>query len=267
MARLNCCAGLGLFCILAACILMIFAEISQISAGQKVIRSIRMTYVDTTNFGPALAASGADTADLYAAGDRTGDNAGIYQYYSYGLWAYCAGASLSSTNNNYCSGTTWGRSFTPATDIGTDVPSALTTDYNNALPNTTFTSQGYLNSITKAAFYLFFIGAIAAGVSLFLGFLAHRFAFLLSALFGLVAFVCIAAASTIWTIVISRVRSGIDGATLGGEPLGITVHYGNGLWITWAAAGAALLSIFPFLFACCCGRRSSDYDEYASEKY
>jgi len=267
MARLNFCAGLGLFCILASIILMVFAHISQISDGQTVPRHIRLAYVDTVNFGPALASTGASTTDLYAAGNRAGDNAGLYQYYAWGIWAYCGGNSLSGTNDNYCSGTGWGRSFQPASTILSDVPSALSTDVQNALPNTTFTSEGYLNSTTKAAFYLFFIGTILAGLSFFLGLLAHRFAFLFSAICGILAFVTIAVGAVIWTVIISRVRSGINDVTLGGTALGITVHYGNGLWITWAAAGAALLSVFPFLFACCCGRRSSDYDQGYDEKY
>jgi len=269
MARLNFCAAIGLFLALAAIILMIFAEISQISDSQTVPRHIRMAQVDTTGLGGALTASGTSTTDLYGTGERTAENQGLRQYYSYGLWSYCAGDTPSGTGGSvYCDNASWGHSFTPASDILSDVPTGLQTTVTNALPSTTFSSEGYLRPITQAAFYLYFIGAVAIAVSLILGLLAHRFAFLFSALFGIVAFIALAAAAVIWTVVISRVRSGINGATLGSTDLGITVTFGNGLWITWAAAGAALLSVFPFFFACCCGRRSSpdDYDENY-EKY
>jgi len=274
MARLNFCASIGLFLALAAAILMIFAEISQISRNQTVPRSLRMATVNTSGFGDALTASGATATNLYGSGERTANNQGLRQYYSYGLWAYCAGPSQRGTGSDvYCSGTSWGTSFTPVNAILSDVPADLQTVVTNSLPGTTFSSNGYLNSITKAAFYLYFIGAIAIFVSFILGLLAHRFAFLFSALFGIVAFIALAAAAVIWTVVISRVRSGINNAILAGTPLGITVSYGNALWITWGAAGAALLSVLPFFLACCFGRRSEkdDYeyekDEVRSERY
>jgi len=267
MARLNLCASLGLFMALAAAILMIFAEISQISSRQVVPRSIRMATVDTSGFGQALQASGSTANNLYGNGGSLGNGQGLKQYYSYGLWAYCGSDSKSGTGNNVaCSGTHWGNRFQPASAIVSDVPQGLQTTVTNALPGTTFSSNSYLGKITQAAFYLYFIGAIAIGVSLILGLLAHRFAFLFSALFGIVSFMALAAAAIIWTIVISRVRSGINNATLGGQNLGIRVSYGNGLWITWAAAGAALISILPFFLACCFGRRSSP-DDYEDEKY
>ena len=79
-----------------------------------------------------------------------------------------------------------------------------------------------------------------------LGFGAHRFAFLFSAITGLLAFLCIAVGAVIWTVLLHRVRSAINGATVAnGTPLGLHVSWGDGLWIAWAAAGAALLSVIP----------------------
>jgi len=268
MARLNICASIGLFMALAAVILMIFAEISQISRSQVVPRSIRMATIDTVGLGPALAAGGLNTGNLYGVGNNGQSGTGLRQYYSYGLWSYCASNAKSNTGGNvYCSNSHFGSAFTPVTAILNDVPEGLRTDVANALPNTTFSSNGYLGKATQAAFYLYFIGAICIAVSLLLGLLAHRFAFLFSALFGIVAFLALAAAAIVWTIILSRVRHGINNATVGGQNLGIHVSYGNGLWITWAAAGAALLSVIPFFLACCFGRRSSKDDFETEEKY
>lgn len=265
--RLGICAGFGLFCIFASVILMIFVEIAQISARQKVPRSLQLVYLDATNFGMALAAAGASTSSLYTSGSRSGNNQGLRQIYSWGLWSYCGATGLATTNDDYCSETHWGNGFQPESALLLDTPTTLTTNVQSAIPAVTFNSNKYLNRTTKAAFYLYLIGAISAGVSLILGFCAHRFAYLFSALMAIVAFITLATASTIWTVIISRVKTGINNQTVSGTPLGLYIHYGNGLWLAWAAAGAAFISVFPFFFACCCGGRASDRDDYDDEKY
>lgn len=84
----------------------------------------------------------------------------------------------------------------------------------------------------KASFYLLFIGTCLAGLSLFLGFVAHRFAFLLSAVLAFLTFLLLGVGAAIYTIIISRTKSALNGATVGGTPLGITASYGNSIWMT-----------------------------------
>jgi hypothetical protein len=40
MAKLTLCAGLGVFTILSACVLILFAELSQVSGSQTVLRHV-----------------------------------------------------------------------------------------------------------------------------------------------------------------------------------------------------------------------------------
>jgi len=267
MARgLNLCASLGLFCALSACILGIFAEISQISHKQKVPRVIRLTYIETTNFGTALAASGVDTSSLYGSGARNGDGTGLRQYYEWGLWSRCEASALGSTSNDFCDSTNWGYRFQPASTILADAPSALRTNILDALPNGVFTNDSYLGRFSHAAFYLIFIGVLLAGVAFFTGFAAHRFFFLMSAMAAFFGFLCLGVGTAIWTAIIVRARHSVNNATLGSSPLGIHVSYGNGMWILWAATLASLLSIVPFLLACCFGRSNRNDDQW-DEKY
>lgn len=85
-------------------------------------------------------------------------------------------------------------SFTTA--IASRIHSAL-------LANRTLTST--INS--KGAFYVLFIGAVAGGLALILGFLAHRYAFLLAALLAVFAFLCEAVGCVIWTGECGKIQS------------------------------------------------------------
>lgn len=93
---------------------------------------------------------------------------------------------------------------------------------------------------SRGAFYVLFVGALSGGLAFIIGFLAHRFAFLVSAGFAFLAFLCEAVGCIIWTVIIHRVRNNINGAGVG-----ITVEYGVGLWLYWASTGCLLLATLP----------------------
>lgn len=83
-----------------------------------------------------------------------------------------------------------------------------------------------------------------------IGLFAKRGAFLLGSLLALLSFLSLGVGLTIYTVIISRVISGINTATVQGVDLGIQVSYGYSLWILWAATAAMLFSVLPFAIAC-----------------
>jgi len=243
MGRFAACASIGVFFTFAASVLAVFAHISQIS-GNIVPRNLRMTTVDMTGVG---AATGAGDA-IYGTGAQTGPNTGLRNYYEFGLWAYGASATTGGARD-YTSGNTWAREFQPIPVILFDAPAAQQQTITQALGDGVITSSDYLGRYTKAAFYVLIIGTILGGLALICGLLANRFAYILAAAFSLIGFLCLAVGCIIWTVILSRVRSSVQGSGSG-----ISVSYGNALWLYWAATGCLLFSILPFITSCIVGR-------------
>jgi len=244
MSRFFACAGLGVFLTLAASILAIFAHISQINSNI-VPRNIRMVTVATGDVGQALGLGNS----IYGQSSSNAANAGLRQYYEWGLWTYCAKSGSSGGAPDYCDGTSWAHEFRPVPAILYDVPANAQTEVANRLPGGVFTSDSYLGRFSKAAFYLLIIGTILGGLALIMGFFAHRFAYLVCALLTLFAFLCTAVGCIIWTVIIARTKQSINSAGVG-----ILVSYGNALWIYWAATGCLLFAVLPFIFSCIAGR-------------
>lgn len=143
--------------------------------------------------------------------------------------------------------------FDPIGVLQDDINSQLQPYVSQALPASTLRDSTYLTKFTKAANYLAFIGTVVVGLSFLTAFLAHRFAFLLAALLALLAAGCLAVAAAIWTAIIYKVRHSVS--ELGTNP-GVTISYGNIIWMTWAAFAASALSVIPLLIGCVSGRRS-----------
>ncbi|CAD6564274.1 MAG: hypothetical protein CYPHOPRED_003240 [Cyphobasidiales sp. Tagirdzhanova-0007] len=232
MSRFFACAGLGVFLTLAASGLAIFAHVGQIN-GSLVPRNIRMVDVDVSSLGSTL---GVGTA-LYGSGPQRTANSGLRNHYEWGLWKYCEKASTGGSPD-VCSGTKWANEFQPVPAILFDVPTQYQTQVANHLRSGTFTSDGYLGRFSKGAFYVLFIGAVAGGLALITGFLAHRIAFLLAAMLTFFAFLCEAVGCIIWTVIIEKTKSSISGT-------GINVSYGDGLWLYWASTGCLFLAALP----------------------
>ena len=190
-------------------------------------------------------------------------------------WSYCEGARPLGSGEDYCSPRSLGNTFQPAAVLLSDVPTSLTPQVSQVrarspvdhavfgssdrlaqvLPDSTFVADGYLHTFSKAGFYLIFVGTIFAGISMFIAVLSHHIAFILAAMAAFLSFLALAAGATIWTVIIAKVKHAVDGATVANNTsLGITVNYGNALWLVWGAAGAMILSVVPLLISCCAGR-------------
>ena len=88
-----------------------------------------------------------------------------------------------------------------------------------------------------------------AGLAFLTGFLAHRFAFLLAAVFSLAAAALLAVGAAILTAIYYKAKNSLP------DGVGVDVDYGNALWFTWASFAACVLAFVPYIIGCCVGRR------------
>jgi len=228
-------------------VLMILANIGQIS--QNIVsRHIYYVNIDAGNIQNAVAANANAPVNNIFAGDQASPlltNAGLRTEYYWGLYSECGGVGVSGARA--CSDNHFGNRFQPVQVFQQDAPQGL--DVNQILPSGVITDSDYLGKFTHAAFYLIFIGTILAGLAFLVGVTANRVAFLLAAILSLAAAACLAAGAGIWTAIIAKSRSSVNGSTIG-----VTVNYGNALWFTWASFAATAVA-FPFLIiSCCVGR-------------
>ena len=163
------------------------------------------------------------------------------------MYSECGGEGIDGARA--CSSKKFGNIFQPLTVLEADQANGV--NVTSILPQSTFTDNQYLGRFSQAAFWLIFIGTVLAGLSFLTGFLAHRFAFLLSALLSLIAAVALAAGAAIWTAMLVKSRQSVNDANLG-----LVVNYGYLLWFTWASFGATLIAFVPLVLSCCVGRPS-----------
>ncbi|CBQ67764.1 conserved hypothetical protein [Sporisorium reilianum SRZ2] len=246
------CVGLGEFLTFAAVVLCVFANIGQLT-NNIVTRNLRFVSVDTSGLGDALSRSGNSVNNLYAQSQSSpvGVGNGLKNDYQWGLYSYCGGEE--SGSSRACTERSFGFEFRPVAAILADAPQDARQQIQNFLPQSTFADSNYLGDYSKPAMYLIFIGSCLAFVAWVAGLLSHRFAFLGAAFIALLSALCLGVGAALLTAIYTKARASVNNAQYG-----IVVHYGDALWITWAAFVAVALSIVPYIISCCTGR-SDDY--------
>ncbi|KAH8919740.1 hypothetical protein BT69DRAFT_1266317 [Atractiella rhizophila] len=262
------CSLLAVFFIISSIILTIFSQIAQTSV-ESIPTKLRLVMLDVSHFGVGLGAALGQEGNLTALYARdgtvpTGNAIGIGSRYEWGLWSHCTyiNASLPLSDRAECSSTSFGATFKPYPILLSDVPPQYTESVAAVIPKSTFTSTGYLERLSQAAFYFLFIGALFSGIALIFGFGAHRYAYLLAAGFAFAAGALQAVGAIIWTVIVAKIKNDINDLVVGSPvqtPLGIKFSYGSALWIIWGSVAALLFSIVPFFFACCTGRNRNYY--------
>ncbi|GAA5909586.1 hypothetical protein JCM8208_007191 [Rhodotorula glutinis] len=273
------CASLGLTFSFAAVVLLVFGQVSQINS-DLIPRHLRIVSIDTSGLGVAVASAAraatggiqiANVSDIYATTGVGEDyfvkatgaspHTGLYKGYEWGLWSYCTTQGDLGAKRSYCYTRSIHPTFQPAQVLLQDVDTQYADLLRQVLPNNVFTADAYLGEWTKAASYLIMAGSLCAALTAIVGFFARRGAFVLAMLLNLAAFVGLFTGSMIWTVIVARARSAINDATAEGTDVGITLEYGNALWITWAATILSLASVVPLAFACCTGRSGTERTE------
>jgi len=240
------CVGISELLAFSAMVLAILVNMGQISQNI-VARNIYYAELDLTGLG----GGGALPATVFA-GDQAApslQNQGLKETYQWGLYNFCGGAG----NTRSCGPRGFGDGrFEPLQVLYADINQQYQTQLNQTVSEGTFADSDYLGRFSHAAFWLIFIGTVLAGLTFLLGFLAHRFAFLVAALVALLGAAALGAGAAIFTAILVKARDSIA------DVAGAQLHLTNALWMMWAAFGALTLSIVPFIISCCTGR---------SEKY
>ncbi|GAA6020475.1 hypothetical protein JCM10207_000015 [Rhodosporidiobolus poonsookiae] len=269
------CAGVGIVFSFAAVILLVFGEISQINS-DLIPRHLRLVHIDTSGVATALAAAAkgagvsveGDFQDIYNTGSGSDGyfvksanesrHDGLRKGYEWGLWSYCTTNGDLGSARSYClERSIDGSHFRPADVLLQDIPEKYSDLLKQVLPDNVFTANNYLGDYTRGATYATMAGALCAALAALIGLFARRFAFVLAALLSIVAFLALAAGNVIYTVIFNRAIQAINDATANGVDVGVTVSYGNALWIMWAATALMLFSILPFSFSCCTAGRSA----------
>ncbi|BGP35871.1 hypothetical protein JCM10296v2_007723 [Rhodotorula toruloides] len=273
----NFCAGTGILFSFAATILLVFVHITQITPSL-IPRDLRIVAIDTSGLSTALAAaaksSGVSIAtgnfsDIYNAqpvgqgyfvkGQNESRHDGLRKTYEWGLWSYCSTNGNIGSPRSYCIDRSINERFEPAQVLMEDIPTQYSDLLQKVLPSNVFTADNYLGSYTEGASYVILAGSLATALAALIGLFARRGAFILSCLFSIVGFLGLAVGAVIYQVIYTRAQDAINQATTSGVDLGITLDYGNALWILWAATGLMLLAIVPYAVACCTGRYDRAY--------
>ncbi|GAA5876697.1 hypothetical protein JCM1840_000764 [Sporobolomyces johnsonii] len=261
----NFCAGFGILLTWASVILLIFGNIGQLNP-TLFPRHLRIVEIDTSGLSDALAAashtSSGNFSDIYNSGSTAyyvkgvneSGHDGLRKIYEWGLWSYCPTNDGLGGDRSYCEDRTINPAFQPAKVLMEDIPTEYSNVLSEVLPDNVFTADGYLGNYTQAASYLIMVGSLATALAALISLFARRGAFLFAAFFSIIAFLGLAIGLIIYTVIFNRAIEAIGDATVQGVNVGITLSYGNALWLLWAACALMLLSIPSTAISCCTAR-------------
>lgn len=260
----NCCAATGVIFTWAAVLLLVFGNIAQINPNS-VPRHLRIVSIDTTGLAEALSASSgaalSNFTDIYNANTpyftkTSGDirHDGLRKTYEWGLWSYCSSNGAVGEDRSYCEDASIYPAFQPAKILLDDIPVDYSNQLKETLPENVFSADDYLRKFTRIASYLILVGSICTALAAIFALFARRCAFTLAAIFSIISFLTLAIGLIIYTVICQRAIQAINDATVSGVKVGLTLSYGNALWILWAACGCMLFAIPPTTLACCFGR-------------
>lgn len=239
------CVGIGEFLTFSAMVLAILVNMGQLTENI-VARHLYLVNADLS--GVQAAGNGGLGNNVFAQNQASPllQGNGLRNEYYWGMYSVCGGQGVSG--ERACSRDRFINIFDPVSVFEEDAGNA---NVINALPaDGVLRDEKYVRNISHAAIIILFAGTVAAGLAFFVGFLAHRFAFLVSALLSLLGAACLLVAAALWTALIAKIRNSLENVNVG-----IVFHYGQSIWMTWAAGGACLLAFVPLVISCCTGRR------------
>ncbi|GAA5830086.1 hypothetical protein JCM5353_000703 [Sporobolomyces roseus] len=261
----NCCAGSAIVFTWAAVLLLVFSNIAQINPNS-VPRHLRIVSIDTSGLAEALSASSGaaisnftniyapDNTPYFTKNSEETRHDGLRKTYEWGLWSYCSSNGAVGEDRSYCEDASIYPAFQPAKVLLGDIPSDYSNQLQETLPENVFSASDYLGHYTRVASYLILVGSLSTALAAIFALFARRCAFTLAAIFSIISFLALAVGLVIYTVIFERAIQAINDATVSGFKVGLTLSYGNALWILWAACGCMLFAIPPTALACCFGR-------------
>lgn len=249
-----CIAGASVFSFISV-VLMVFALIGQINTGS-LPKSIYMAEVNVAAFGAGYQAADGTAAALYMtnASSPLGKSTGLRQFYRWGFFDSCA---YIDGDNGLCNSTSFAHEYQPYATIRSDIPVKFAATTDKIIPDSAsgFTSNGYNGTLSKAAFWLIFVGACAAGVALIVGVIPSRLTFLVAAVAATVSALGLLIGAAMWTALITRTNDINDVAVKGKQLIGIVVNPGPALYLVWVAFAFSALAVAPYVISFCTYRR------------
>ncbi|KAF9478692.1 hypothetical protein BDN70DRAFT_879596 [Pholiota conissans] len=248
------CIGIGSIFSFTSLILLIFVHVGQISLSN-VPRNIFMVKVNMSAYGQNIAAAIAPNPvfGLYTnnASAPLNDQQGLRQFYEFGLYSYCAYVEPKAGT---CSNHTAGQTFKPYDIVTSDMLANFSRlSATPLIPlDLTFKDSKYLGQTSRAAYWLLLLGTICAALALITGIAKNNLTLSFSSIISTIGALFLLIAASLWTVLIKKAQA-INTATqaLNGEPVGITVSEGNGLFLTWAAFVCLFISVIPYVLSCC----------------
>lgn len=246
----HCVAGASILTAIAV-ILMVFANIGQISSGA-VTNGIYWVELNIEAYGNGLqAASKKGVPGLYNTQNKAmGNSTGLRQYYRYGLYNACG---YQKGGAGTCNSTVFGYPFEPLGNMLADTPKDFKKQTVDVIGTdaTAFKDDGYNGTATRAASLLTFVGSCLAVIALITGFFRARLFFLVAAVTSGLSALLLMIGAAIWTAVIAKDSFVESVKVQGGTSLGIQVNAGGTLYLTWVSFALMTLAVIPYVIACC----------------
>lgn len=159
---------------------------------------------------------------------------GVRPLYAWGMYNYCGGSR--DFEQMQCGPRSFGHTFDVVDAVSTDVPRG------NSASSVPFSSlnQDSIKNYSRAAFYLLFVGTVLTGVAFIVALLFHPAALSLAAFLTFLAFALLTCGASIDTYFINKMKYHTPNIQDN------VFHFGNALWMFWAAVGSTLVA-FPCL--------------------
>lgn len=248
------------FFVFASMALMILANMGQLTQNM-VARNMYIANLDLRHATAASSPVFSPSAFSSNLSEPLLEHQGLRREYYWGLYSVCGGDGTTGTRK--CSPRSFGHQFDPLAVVVADTANVT------AIPGQVISSpnssgklqdQHWLHVFSRVGFYFLFVGTILTGALFLAGAAAEGVFFLLAAGFALLTGAVLCVGAGMWTAVVSESRKTVHQGS--GAQLGIEIHFGNLLWMIWAAAGATLAATFPFLLAFFLARRERKlYDD------
>lgn len=232
-----------------AVLLMIFVHVGQINTSS-VPHGVSMATLNVSGYGDSLHQAFSDPIQgLYASNASLplGQRNGLRQEYRFGLYSYCAYTNGSGS----CSGHSAASRFQPYNATTSDMLLNYSQFSDYIFVGTTFKDSSYLGFNSHAAYYFLLLGTILASLSLLVGVLRKTYLFFASASLAILSAMFILIGAAIWTSLVKKTESINTMQIAQGVTSGMSISYGSGIYISWAAFACLLVAVVPYMSICC----------------
>lgn len=147
----------------------------------------------------------------------------------------------------------------PLKDLKTDPRFFLLISVSNGIPSSRFKSN-YASKLSVAAFWTIFLGSCFSLLAFIFGLIPHRITYALATAFTVLAWLGLAIGAAIWTAIyvqyvlsLPSPHSSPDLSYFslfrmrGLSSVGIDLHFGNGIILTWVSFTLVTLAIVPYM--------------------